>query len=94
MKPEAIRIRPMTWAFDLVVVDFVNPFMALLPTMPPYECAMTTTLRSWSSSLEMASRATSRSSLKVADGLPVVEGRVIAMHLRFFCVSMSLIIGS
>lgn len=55
---------------------------------------MITTLRSWSISLDMASRATSRSSLNVADGLPVVEGRAIDMHLDVCWASMSLIIGS
>jgi hypothetical protein len=40
-KPEAMRIRPMTWPVDGVDVELAapggraKPLMALLPTMPP-----------------------------------------------------------
>lgn len=62
----------------------VKSLIALFPTMPPYECAMTTTLRPCVVSLEMASRAASTSSLNVASGFPAVEGSLIVVHFRFW----------
>lgn len=107
VKPEAMRIRPMTWPGDVevelvgedassiicVVGDscagcccccwccyLVKPLMHEFATMRPYECAMITTSRPCVISAEITARAASTSSLNVAFGSPMVDGRVIDLQ--------------
>jgi hypothetical protein len=79
VKPDAMSTRPTMRPCESESRGLVKPLIALLATMPPYECAMRTTSRPWVVSRAMAVRAESRSFLNVAFGFPLVDGCYTAL---------------